>query len=246
MTANKQGNPRTRLMQENLILRQQLLAAGIQPLDQESPAPAPPNWPQGQFPVIYADPPWFYRAGITGRHAGNHYDLMHLDDIAALPVGDLAAKDCALFLWVIRPMLPQALYVVHRWGFDFNTRVFTWVKTSRKSLYSYPWALGHWSRAQTEDVWLCTRGKPRRRWTGTGVAELLAEWSDEGQQDVKWSPREEHSQKPDDIPDRIEQLLPGPYLELFGRRSRGPEWTVWGNQVGLLDGEQLSLKGGGQ
>jgi N6-adenosine-specific RNA methylase IME4 len=38
-----------------------------------------------------------------GRSASNHYGVMSLDDIKALPVADLAAKDCALFLWATTP-----------------------------------------------------------------------------------------------------------------------------------------------
>jgi N6-adenosine-specific RNA methylase IME4 len=244
-TDKRGGKTRTGLLMENLVLRQQLLEAGIEAILDRDPMPPPPGWPQGQYPVIYADPPWHFLAGITGRHAGNHYDLMDLEGIASLPVADLAAPDCALFLWVIRPMLPHAMYVARRWGFDFNTRVFNWIKTAKHSRTSIPWGMGFWSRAQAEDVWLCTKGKPRRRSTGTGVPELLVEWLEEDAlQDVKWSPRQEHSRKPDDFPARMEELIAGPYLELFGRASRGPEWSVWGNEVGKMDGEQLTLSKG--
>jgi N6-adenosine-specific RNA methylase IME4 len=40
--------------------------------------------------------------------------------------------------------------------------------------------------------------------------------------------------KPDEAYERIERLLPGPYLELFARQSR-PGWDSFGNQPGLFD-----------
>ena len=46
--------------------------------------------------------------------------------------------------------------------------------------------------------------------------------------------RREHSRKPDEIYDRIERLVPGPYLELFARQHRD-SWDSWGDQAGLFD-----------
>jgi hypothetical protein len=40
----------------------------------------------------------------------------------------------------------------------------------------------------------------------------------------------EHSRKPDEIYDRIERLVTGPYLELFARRERH-NWVTWGNEL---------------
>lgn len=55
-----------------------------------------------KYSTIYADPPWAYRTYSKkgqGRSAESHYPTMCIEDIKALPVGELAAKDCALFLW---------------------------------------------------------------------------------------------------------------------------------------------------
>ncbi len=46
--------------------------------------------------------------------------------------------------------------------------------------------------------------------------------------------RREHSRKPDCVRDRIERLVGGPYLELFGRETKSG-WDCWGNQAGLFD-----------
>ena len=54
-----------------------------------------------KYDIIYADPPWQYRTYSKkgkGRSAESHYPTMSIEEIKALPVGELAAKDCALFV----------------------------------------------------------------------------------------------------------------------------------------------------
>ena len=60
----------------------------------------------GKYNIIYADPPWQYRTYSKkgqGRSAESHYPTMSIADIKALPVRSLAAKDCALFMWITFP-----------------------------------------------------------------------------------------------------------------------------------------------
>ena len=55
-----------------------------------------------QYNVIYADPPWEYKTYSSkgkGRSAERHYPTMTLEQIKALPVADIAADDCTLFMW---------------------------------------------------------------------------------------------------------------------------------------------------
>ncbi len=66
---------------------------------------------QRKYGAIYADPPWSFRnwsAKGTGRNAISHYDCLDFEALAKLPIGDLAADDCALFLWAVDPLLPKA------------------------------------------------------------------------------------------------------------------------------------------
>jgi N6-adenosine-specific RNA methylase IME4 len=93
-----------------------------------------------RYGVIYADPPWPFRnwsAKGTGRNAVSHYDCLNFEELASLPVADIAADDCALFLWPVDPLLARSE------GF------FT--------------GLGYWTRANREQCLLAMRGKPRRR-----------------------------------------------------------------------------------
>jgi N6-adenosine-specific RNA methylase IME4 len=148
---------------------------------------------------------------------------MKLPEIKALPVGDLAAKDCHLFMWTTGPNLEQAFEVMKAWGFHYSSVAFTWVKlwnSRADTLFmtdnDFVIGLGHTTRKNTEYCLLGRKGSPKRR--SKSVRELLI------------AARREHSRKPDEAVRRIEEYADGPYLELFARTSR-PNWTAWGNQT---------------
>src|SRR5919108_4485679 len=84
-----------------------------------------------RYGAIYADPPWSFRNWSekgTGRNAVSHYDCLDFSALAALPVSELAAENCALFLWATDPLLPRALDLIRAWGFEYKTVGFYWVK----------------------------------------------------------------------------------------------------------------------
>ena len=172
-----------------------------------------------KYNVILADPPWAFRAWSNkgmGRSAEQHYPTMRLDDIKALPVADLAAEDCVLFLWATFPMLKEAFAVIDAWGFTYKTVAFTWVKENRKSSGLF-WGLGYWTRANAEICLLATRGSPKRQ--SAAVHQVIL------------SPVEQHSKKPDEVRERIVALMGDvPRVELFARQET-PGWDVWGNEV---------------
>ena len=66
----------------------------------------------GTYEIIYADPPWRYSAKKVQGAAENHYPTMSIDELCALPVAELAAKDSALFMWATFPQLPEALRLI--------------------------------------------------------------------------------------------------------------------------------------
>jgi N6-adenosine-specific RNA methylase IME4 len=182
-----------------------------------------------KYGVIHADPPWLfknYSAKGTGRNAVSHYDCPSFEQLCRVPVGDLAAKDCALFLWAVDPLLPHAFQLISAWGFEFKTVGFYWAKTNRTAnpgalrCEDFFTGLGYWTRANVEQCLLATRGKPPRQ--AKDVRRLIIE------------PRREHSRKPEQVYQRIRRLAKGPYLDLFARESR-KGWDVWGDQVGLFD-----------
>lgn len=182
--------------------------------------------PKGHFQAILADPPWSFRVWSedtgNGRSPSAHYSTMSMDDLAALPVAQLAAPDCVLFCWICWPSLPEALSVIEAWGFEYKTCGFDWMKARADQLDMFredadvQVGMGYWTRANSEPCLLAVRGKPKRRNADVRMGII--------------EPRREHSRKPSCVHERIERLVPGPYLELFARSNR-PGWTVWGNQT---------------
>ena len=84
-----------------------------------------------QYGIIYADPPWRYDRKHGSGVAENHYPTMSIEEICALPVSELAAKDSALFLWATFPQLNEAFRVIDAWGFKYKTLAFLWLKQNR-------------------------------------------------------------------------------------------------------------------
>ena len=172
---------------------------------------------RASYRLIYADPPWRFKSysdkGLV-KSPQAHYPCMKLEDIQALPVADLAARDCALVMWTTQAMVPQALDVVKAWGFEFKSQG-AWAKQS-KTGRKWAFGTGHRFRSAAEFYYLCTRGEPRQK---AKCRNLVV------------APIREHSRKPDALRSDIETMFHGPYLELFAR-EQAPGWTAWGNQTG--------------
>lgn len=178
---------------------------------------------RNHYGVILADAPWKFLTRSDkgkGRSPDSHYGCMTLDDIKALPVADLAAKDCVLFFWAIDPLLDVAFDVIRCWGFRFVTVGFYWAKTNRDG--SPFCGMGYWSRANPEQCLMAVRGRPKR--LHKDVRRLII------------AQRREHSRKPDEVRDSIQRLVPGPYCELFAR-STAPGWDSFGNETTKFDQE---------
>lgn len=180
------------------------------------------------YSTIVADPPWHYdkinpanpwlnvdverRTGYLGAPLA--YASLTLDEIAALPVADLAADDARIFLWTTNRYLRHAWSVVESWGFEAQERTLVWCKEPRGT-----------TPVTTEFVIIGKRGKPQRMpWHGTT-------W-------FNWKRPPLHSRKPDAFIDLVESWCPGPYVELFARAPR-LGWDSWGygyeqEEVGML------------
>jgi N6-adenosine-specific RNA methylase IME4 len=187
--------------------------------------------PPGPFGCILADPPWSFltygqKRTTPHRGANEHYSTMTAEELTAMPVADVAAKDCALLMWVVDSHFEESLQLGRAWGFAPRSIAFVWLKRdpldARQVTMLRPIAeppkigMGYSTRKQAELCLLFTRGKPKR--LSKGVRQVIE------------APRREHSRKPDETFTRVEALYPGPYLELFARAQR-PGWTVWGNQT---------------
>jgi N6-adenosine-specific RNA methylase IME4 len=178
------------------------------------------GFPLHDYGVIACDPAWRFidysrSTAVTARGKRIHYRTMTLAEIKALPVADLAARDCVLILWISSPMLLAALDVIQAWGFKYQTIGFVWGKTTKTGEPAM--GMGYWTRAGAVVALLATKGRPKR--ISRGVRQLILE------------PRREHSRKPDRIYTDLEQLCGDVRkIELFARQRR-PGWDSWGDEV---------------
>lgn len=175
--------------------------------------------PEGPYSLILADPPWSfttYSEKGKGRSPENHYPVLDLEAICALPVGDIAAADSVLLLWVTMPNLLDGLSVMASWGFIYKTVAFTWAKVNEAGKPAF--GLGYYTRANAELCLLGTSFKGLSRQHKDVSSLILA-------------PRREHSRKPDEQYARIERLFGNvPRIELFARQ-RVAGWDAWGLDV---------------
>jgi N6-adenosine-specific RNA methylase IME4 len=142
--------------------------------------------PRRRYGAIYADPPWSFKAWSakgTGRSAEQHYRTLSFDELAAFPVAELASQRCALFLWVVRSNLPEAMHLIDAWGFKFKSTAFVWAKTCEKNPDKFRIGFGKWTRTGAEQCWLATRGQNLARQSAS-VRELIC------------APIGKHSEKP--------------------------------------------------
>lgn len=137
------------------------------------------------------------------------YPVMTLAALLALPISRVLATDALVFLWVPVPLLPWGITVLHAWRAPYRTALF-WHKPGKLGM-------GFWFRNQVEILLMGVRGKPRP--FRSAIRNLYEERAGR------------HSQKPEYFQDIITFLSPGPYLELFARRTR-PDWTTVGHDVG--------------
>jgi N6-adenosine-specific RNA methylase IME4 len=163
--------------------------------------------PDRRYATIVIDPPWQYKNNGSRNAARRKYPTMSLDDICALPVQAFAEDNAHLYLWATVPLLDEAFDVLRAWGFTYKTAI-TWVKPQM--------GMGNWWRVSTEHVLFGVRGSLPARSRGT----------------MNWfqANRGRHSAKPEAFYDLVEEVSPGPYIDVFARRRRF-NWDVWGDEA---------------
>ncbi len=189
----------------------------------------PPPVVADGYGAVLADPPWRF-ANRTGKVAPEHkrlrrYATMALEEIAAVPVADLAAPRSHLYLWVPNALLREGLEILEAWGFRYVTNL-VWYKV-RMDGGPDGRGVGFYFRNATEILLFGVRGKNAR---------TLA--AGRRQVNVMATRKREHSRKPEELYPIVEACSPGPRLELFARHRR-QGWAAWGDEVmtGPAEGE---------
>lgn len=174
-----------------------------------------------KFGTVLSDPPWRF-VNRTGKMAPEHHRLaryatLTVDEICALPVQRIAADRSHLYLWVPNALLKDGLKVMDAWGFDYKSNL-VWHKV-RKDGGSDGRGVGFYFRNVTELLLFGIRGKNARTLSrGRTQVNLIA------------TRKREHSRKPDEQYEVIEECSWGPRLEMFSRGARNG-WACWGDQA---------------
>ena len=176
--------------------------------------------PNGQYQLIYADPPWTYgnyaKAGL-GKNSAEKYTTMSIEELKELKIKELASDDSILLMWVTFPQLKESIEVMESWGFEYKTVSYTWVKKN-KSGDGWFFGLGNYTRANAEICLLGVKGK------GLTVKSKT-------QSQIIDEPITVHSEKPLIIRDKIVELFGDvKRIELFAR-TNADGWESWGNQL---------------
>lgn len=171
---------------------------------------------RGRYSTIVIDPPWPYEDRINARNRGaaNHYDLMTIEELKAVPLSLVSAANSHLYLWTTNSFLEEACMLMRVWGWKLKTTR-TWVKPQI--------GMGRYYRNNTEHVVFGVRGK-----LPALVHNLPTAFA---------APRGPHSAKPEVFYEQTMRLSPGPYLDVFARQTR-EGWTTLGNE---LDGQRIDV-----
>ena len=197
-----------------------------------------PKLPNTKFDIIYADPPWHYNGKLQYDKSSKNkekidlskkifisssdfkYPTLKMSELITIPVKKIAKNDCLLFMWATNPHLAQAIELGKKWGFEYKTVAFIWDKMNHNP--------GQYTLSNCELCLVFKRGKIPKPRGARNIQQLVR------------SPRKRHSEKPEEVIRRIEQMFPSQKrIELFARRKyKG--WSVWGLDVIKYSAKELS------
>lgn len=170
-----------------------------------------------QFDVIMMDPPWQLATANPTRGVALGYSQLTDRDIQNLPIPQLQTNGL-LFIWVINAKYQFTLDLFEQWGYTLVDEI-VWVKmtVNRRLAKSHGFYLQH-----AKEVCLVGRRGGDIPGLKNGVGS-----------DIIYSERRGQSQKPEEIYELIEKLVPnGKYLEIFGRKNNLRDfWVTVGNEV---------------
>jgi mRNA (2'-O-methyladenosine-N6-)-methyltransferase len=161
---------------------------------------------EAQFDVIMMDPPWLLASSAPTRGVALGYKQLPNNDIQNIPVLKLQTRGF-LFIWVINARYSFALDLMKEWGYTFVDDI-TWVKSTvnRRLAKGHGFYLQHAKET-------CLVGRKGPQEDLPFIRHCL-------ESDVIYAERRGQSQKPEQIYELVEALVPGgKYLEIFARRN---------------------------
>jgi N6-adenosine-specific RNA methylase IME4 len=171
--------------------------------------------PRRSYDLVVIDPPVPFETRSEkgqGKSPSQHYRMMKLAEIMALPVRELLKDDSVVFLWAQGRSLHQAFVIMAAWGISYKTE-HVWRKVTRKGKVRM--GTGFLARSMHEPVLRGSIGEPRRFVLPScfdGIAR-------------------EHSRKPDEFYSMLVEKTPGlRRADLFARERR-EGWDCWGDEL---------------
>ena len=181
--------------------------------------------PDKKYNIIYADPPWHYGSksavnnttGSAIKPLSDHYSTMSLQELKNMSIKNMTKDDAACFMWVTDSHIDEALEVLRSWGFAYKTIAFNWIKTTSKGNYCKN--VAPWTMKSSEICLLGIKGRMTKYKQANNIESLVI------------AQRTQHSQKPNEVRKRIEDLFGDlPRIELFAR-EKTDGWDVWGDEI---------------
>ena len=200
------------------------------------------DFPTGEYKCVVIDPPWdmmergfssnkdyaWYRKNGWGSNAPGYdkalpYNVMDIEDIAALPVAGTLAADAWLFCWTTMAYLPKTFDLLAGWECRYRF-LMTWHKPNGPKLPIHPMYNG-------EYCVVGSRGQPK--FTNTKAFYTVFN-----------APRRDHSVKPAEFYNTLVRVTEPPRLDIFSRRLI-PGFDVWGDEAPtqVLENSQYLLFG---
>lgn len=204
-TRNNEKASQARIVKELMQEKQREENAAL--VEEAEPLSEIPN----DFQTIVIDPPWDWDDEGDETQLGrarHEYKAMSIEELHALPVDEHAKDNAHIYLWITNRSLPKGFALLESWGFRYVTCL-TWCKPS--------FGMGNYFRGSTEHVLFGIRGSLPllKKNVGTWFEAKRAG---------------KHSAKPDEFFKLVESCSPGPWLEMFARKTR-PGWVAWGAEV---------------
>ena len=174
-------------------------------------------FPNKKYNTIVLDPPW--DISLTGsmkkrqnRKTKLDYETMSIEQIKNINIKSIANEGSHIYCWTTNKMLRTTYDVFDSWQVNYHLTL-VWTKPN----FIAP-AMGY--QFATEFLLLGFMGKPMQKFTKMGKKNWIH----------SPSKKNNHSTKPKEFLDLIEEMSPGPYLEMFARQKR-ENWDAWGNEI---------------
>jgi N6-adenosine-specific RNA methylase IME4 len=186
--------------------------------------------PQKKYNTLVIDPPWPVQTIVGGygtkskypnqsrnkRPDTMPYKTLDLKAIKSFPLASLAEQGAHIYCWTTNRFLPAAFGILEGWGVRYHLTMPLVKKSGIAPCKGYVFG--------SEYCLLGFAGRPMQPFLKIGRLNWLLTAK------PGWRKMGLHSRKPQAFYDLVEEMSPGPRIDLFARRPR-EAWDVWGDEL---------------